>query len=88
VPDALDKVNTDALVDTYGDITGIPVGSVRDEEQVEEMRAARAQQQQMMMAQEQAQMASQTAKNLGDTPVDNNSALDAMVEQSDAGAIV
>lgn len=51
-PEALDKLDIDAAIDEYTDRNGAPPKILRDEKAVQDMRAARAQQQQM------AQMAS------------------------------
>lgn len=60
-PNALDKFDTDQVLDIYGDLTGVPPGIVRPDEQVEELRAQReqqiAQQQQMNSLQQGAQVA-------------------------------
>jgi len=54
-PEALDKVNPDAMVDEYADSQGVPASIVATDEEVEAKRADRAQQQQM------AQMAQMAA---------------------------
>jgi hypothetical protein len=73
-PETADKIDTDQLLDVYSDLTSVPPGIVRTDEQVAEIRAqraqAQAQQQQMMAAQEMAS----TAKTLSeaDTGGDSN----------------
>lgn len=46
-PEVLDKMDGDQMVDEYGDSIGVPPRVVVPDDQVAEMRAARAQQQQM-----------------------------------------
>lgn len=86
-PDVLDKVNIDETVDLYADMLGVPPDMIRSEEEVLQMRTARAQQQaaeqQMAMAREQAE----TAKTLGTTPLnDGGTALDALMNTVTPGA--
>ena len=55
-PDALDKINTDQAVNDVFDISGVSAKILRSDQEVQEMRAARAQaqaqQEQMMMLQQ------------------------------------
>jgi hypothetical protein len=44
-PEALDKVNVDAMVDEYADAQGVPASIVATDDQIAEKRAAKAQQQ-------------------------------------------
>lgn len=57
-PRVLDKVNTDNLIDVYGDMTSVPSKLIRSDEEAEDVRAQRAQQQK---AQADAQNAAQFA---------------------------
>lgn len=58
VPEVMDKINTDTVIDEAWDIIGAPVKVLRDDMEVESIRQNRgqamAQQQQVMMAQEAA----------------------------------
>lgn len=88
MPGILDKVDTDSLVDVYGDMTSIPPQIIRSDDQVAQMRqqkqkAAQAQQQAELMNQQ-----SQTAKNLAQAPIDGNNALSTLLAQSNAGQVV
>jgi hypothetical protein len=80
-PEALDKINFDQLVDDYGNAVGVSPLSINDDEDVLEIRMSRAQQQQaeaMAAAAQPLQQASQAAKNLSETQVEGQSALDAV----------
>lgn len=80
-PEIADKVNTDQLIDVYADIVSLPAGIVRSDEEVEAIRQQRAQAQQRQMEMEQAQMAAQTAKDLGEAKLsDDRTVLQAMGE--------
>lgn len=87
VPDVLNKINVDQLVDVYGDITSVPAGIIRGDDEVAAMRE---QQQQAQQAQQQAMLAEQqskTAKNLSQSDTSGDNALSAMLAQAKAGSI-
>jgi len=75
VPSVLEKINADQIVDVYGDMTSIPPGIVRPDEEVEAMRAqaaeAQAAQQKLMAIKE----ASGAAKNLASADLSGDNAL-------------
>lgn len=54
-PDVLDKFNSDQSVDEYGDMLGVPPGVVNSDDEVEDIRARRAQQEQAAQAAAQAE---------------------------------
>lgn len=87
-PDALDKIDTDQLLDIYGDMTSIPAGIVRSDESVAEIRKQRAQQQQAAQQAELAKQGAVTAKELSNTNLDGDNALTRMIDQSRAGQLV
>lgn len=75
-PDALDVLDTDAMVKSYLDRVGMPEGCVRDERAVRSIRQSRAQAQAQQQQQAEALVAAKqavdmtaAAKNLGQTPV-------------------
>jgi hypothetical protein len=75
-PDVLDIVDFDKLGRAYLDRIGAPASIIRDDDQIAQLRAQRAQQQAAAMQQEQAMAQAQqatdlsaAAKNLGQTPV-------------------
>ncbi|MDO4642518.1 MAG: portal protein [Cardiobacteriaceae bacterium] len=79
-PQVLDKINTDKLVNIYGEALGIDPSIIVPDSDAEAVRQQRAEQQaqQEQMAQA-AQMADATQK-LGNTPVGQGSALDGVLE--------
>lgn len=81
-PDVLDKLDTDELVDEYAARAGVPAAIVRSAKKVEEIRTARAQQEQA--AQTAAMMpavkdGAETARLLSETDARGTSLLDRML---------
>lgn len=74
-PRVVDKVDLDEGLDQAADMLGIPPSVVRSDDQVVELRVARARQQAAMAAQAQAAQAASTAKTLGQTPATGDTAL-------------
>lgn len=74
-PDALDKINVDETIDAYATSIGVPPSVVATNEQVAQIREQRAQQQAMAQQMQMAQAAVGGAQALGNTPMDDNSAL-------------
>lgn len=70
-PDIMDNVNWDAAVRGTARNRGLPPEYNRDPDEVEAMRAARAQQQQQMLEAQQAESMSKAAKNVGSIPKDS-----------------
>ena len=60
-PDVLDKLNADALVDTYADLLGTPPNLILADDELAEKRQARQQQQQQMQAMAMAQQGAEAA---------------------------
>jgi hypothetical protein len=83
-PEALDKINADATIDELWGITNAPAGMVYDMDEVEEIRQARAQQQQVMEQIQMAQAASTAGKDA--TQADKNIA-EAQNIANQAGAV-
>lgn len=77
-PDALDKINVDETIDAYAASIGVPPSVVATNEQVAQIREQRAQQQAMAQQMQMAQAAVGGAQALGNTPMDDNSALAAL----------
>lgn len=86
-PEVLDKVDMDQLIDVYGEIVSLPNGIVRSDEDVAAMREERAHAQQAQMQMQQQQVMAQEAKNLSQTKLNENSALDALLAQSEVGNV-
>jgi hypothetical protein len=84
VPAVLDKIDTDAMVDGYAEMTGIPPNMVVPDDKVAQIRQQKAeavqQQQQMQMLQQGAD----TAKSLSQSSVDPSNALGALVSANNA----
>lgn len=87
-PSVLDKVDTDKLIDLYGDLTSIPPGIIRAQDGVDEIRAERAKMAQSQQAAESLKNTTQAAGNLGKIPMDEDNALTRMVDQANAGSLV
>jgi hypothetical protein len=78
-PEVLDKINVDKWADTYSDMLGTFPDLIVPQDQVDLLRKQRAQAAQQQQQQQQNNIASQTAKNLGQTPTDGgNAASDVM----------
>jgi hypothetical protein len=68
-PDVVDKVNADKSIEEYADMLGVPAESVVPADEVEKLRAARAQQQAAANAAQMGMTAVQGAKVLSETEV-------------------
>lgn len=80
-PDVLDKVDFDEMVDQYAKAKGTPPSIIRSIDDVAAVRQQRAEAQAAAQQQEQAMMAAQNAKTMSDTKLDENTALDAALQQ-------
>lgn len=87
-PDMKDKLDSDALVDVYGDMTSVPPQLIRPDEQVAQIRQAKAKQQQQQQQAETMAQQSQSAKNLSQADLSGNNALSALMDQSKAGQAI
>lgn len=87
-PETLDKFDTDQAVDEYAEILGTPPRIVRPDEEVaairEQRAAAQAQQAQTQALAEGARV----AKDLSGADLEGNNALSALLQASQAGALV
>lgn len=83
-PEALDRVDVDALVDVYSDALGVDAKLIVSKEQADEIRQQRAEQEQQMqqaqMQQQQMAQMADMAQKLGNTPMGQGSALDGVME--------
>lgn len=86
-PDSVDKTDADQLLDTYGDLTSVPPGVIRPDEQVSEIRAARAQQMQAAAAAEAMKQSASTAKDLSQAKLDDDSALSRIAQAAEGGSV-
>lgn len=73
-PDVLDKFDVDAWADDYADKLGVDPSMILSAERVQAIRDQRAQAQAQAAKQQQMNLASQTAKNLGQTPTTGGNA--------------
>lgn len=87
-PEITDKIDIDAYVDTYGDMTSIPPQLIRSDDKVQQIRQQRSKQQALQAQNENLQAKSAAAKNLSDANTDGNNALSMLLDQSNAGQIV
>jgi hypothetical protein len=87
-PEALDKIDTDQLLDIYGDMTSIPAGIVRSDEDVAAIRAKRYEQQQAAQKAEMFKQGAQSAKELSGANLEGDNALTRMIDQANAGQLV
>lgn len=87
-PEAGDKVDVDQMIEAYGDMTSVPPGIVRAQDQVDQIRQSR---QQAAAAQQQAatiQQGAQAAKSLSQADLSGDNALTHLMEQAQAGQVV
>jgi hypothetical protein len=70
-PDIIDKVNFDQIVDDYAELFGVNPKLVVPDDEVAEIRAARAQQQAAVQAGAAVPEMAKAAKSMGDVNVDN-----------------
>lgn len=87
-PSVLDKVDFDELVDEYARKSGMPPRVVVPDEDVVEIRRARAQAQQAQAAVTAARETAGAMKEMSQAKMDEDSALSRLLEQSSAGSIV
>lgn len=85
-PEVLDKLDVDKLIDNYWNNLGAPSDSLRDANEVLEIRSERAQKEQLQEAAQLGMAATQGARNLGQAPVDGNNALGAIMGAFGQGA--
>ncbi|ENY6782860.1 hypothetical protein ACF1CY_000261 [Providencia rettgeri] len=71
-------LNTDEMIDNYAESIGVSPTIVSSNDQVAAIRQQRAEQQQQMQQMQMAQEAVAGAQALGNTPMDDNSALAAL----------
>lgn len=80
-PEVVDKLDFDAMIEEHGDLVGLKPKIIRSKDEVGQIREGRQQAQAAAQQQEQALAMSQTAKNLGQTPLDDESALGGLLSQ-------
>lgn len=89
-PSVMDKLDADQAVDEYGADLGVPQGIIVPDDKVAQIRAGRAQQQQMQQAAAMAPAVKQyadAAKSAGSATVDPASVLGGLAAQAGPGAL-
>jgi hypothetical protein len=86
-PDVGDKFDSDQYLDAYGDLTSVPPGVIRPDEQVDARRASRAQAQQAAVATEQAAAAATAARDLASADMTGDNALTRIASAAQGGAL-
>jgi len=87
-PSVLDMVNRDKLVFHYAEMCGVATDVTVDEDKVAAIRQQRAQQQAAQQKMAMVEQGANAAKNLAQAPMDQDSALTRLVEQSNVGSMV
>lgn len=78
-PDVLDRINDDELVNHYADATGVPPKILRSAEEAQQRREARANAQAQAQNIDNFAKTAGAARDLGNAPVEGNSALAQLV---------
>jgi hypothetical protein len=87
-PEVRHKVDAIAAIDVVADMTGCPARIIRSEEEVEERMAEEQANVEQSRALEQGQVQAGIAKDLGNTPLNEPSALQAAMAQAQAGNVL
>ena len=88
IPSVLDKIDADEIVDVYGDISSVPQGVIRSDEQVAEIRQSRAKQEQAAQKAQAMEQASTVAKNLSSANLESDNALSRGINDGSLAAAV
>lgn len=80
-PEVLDKLDADQMADESAEMLGISAGVVVPDERVAQIRAQRAQQQAAMQAAAMVPTAAKTARDMGETPTDGKTVLNALLNR-------
>lgn len=86
-PASLDKIDTDQALDVYADITSIPPGIVRPDDQVQAMRDQKEQAAKQQQMQQMVMQGAGAAKDLSQASMDGDNALTRLLGQANAGSI-
>ena len=87
-PDAILKINPDKMINHYAEITGIPNEILRTDDEVEMLRQQQQQAQSQQMQAQNLKDMTTGVKNLSASKLGENSALDQLLLQSQAGQMV
>lgn len=83
----LQKVDADQLIDVYSDLVSLPAGIVRSDEDVQSIRSEQAKAQAQMQQAQMMQQQAIAAKNLSQTKLEGDSALDSLLDQARSGRL-
>jgi hypothetical protein len=86
-PETADKINPDQIIDIYADMTSVPPGVVRSDEEAAERRAGRAKAQQAQAQAEMIKTGASAAKDLSQAQVGEENALTRLINASQAGQL-
>ena len=86
-PEVLDKLNFDGFTDTISSLNGIPPELILSDQEVQDIRMARAKQQQMIQAAQMAAQSADIAKTASQAKLDNNNALVQVLGGPAAGGV-
>lgn len=86
-PDSGDKIDTDHMLEVYGEMTSIAPGIIRTDDQVQAIRQQRAKAQQAQQQMEMMQQGAQTAQTLSQTDMGGDSALNRLLDTAKAGQL-
>jgi hypothetical protein len=84
-PTVMDKVDTDQMIDVYGDRVGVDPSLVRSDDAVYEMRAARQQQAQQAQQADAIAKGAKAAKDLAGADMEGDNALTRLMQTAQAG---
>jgi hypothetical protein len=87
-PEALDKIDVDQMLDVYSDAVSIAPNIVRSDEEVAEIRQARAQAQAQQQRMQQLQEGANAAKTFSQASTTGDNALSRMIEGAKANQLV
>lgn len=86
-PEAGDKVDTDHMIDAYGDAVGISAKIIRSDDEVSGIRQGRQKAQQQQAQVDQIQQSAGAARNLSATDMSGDNALTRILKQAQAGQL-
>lgn len=86
-PELLDKVDQDQMIDEYGDAVGISPKIIRSDDEVAAIRQSRAKAQAAQVKADNVQKLASSAKDLSQTDMSGDNALNRLVDQAEAGAL-
>lgn len=85
---ATDKIDIDQAIEIYGDMTSVPPGIIRSDDQVQAIRQQKQEAQAQAQKQQQMQSAADTAQKLSQTDTGGQNMLNQLLQQAQAGNLV